>query len=305
MLRSHCHCPKQGSILVFMASSVHLRLHQVRAAYRLVGEVRELGAEPSEWRRHLLEGLNFLVGTQVAMSCEMPAPFDGRMPPPELVVDLGWRGEAERAVWLDFVRHCVVDKGHWYEDPAASGNNRLQAQGRSFTRLRQHFVDDARWYRSPHVMEGRRATGIDGFIVSSRVVSRLGVSNLMVLHRAWGEPLPEEPQRRLVALVHGELGRLWKAAPVQDPRADLAPRLHQVFERLCAGDSEKQVAARLGLSPHTVHNYVKDLHRHFAACSRGELMGHCILRAADFRPRLSRELELSNSAQRTPGPDPT
>jgi hypothetical protein len=39
-----------------------------------------------------------------------------------------------------------------------------------------------------------------------------------------------------------------------------------------------------------VHNYVKDLHRRFAATSRGELLARCAPRTADFRPRLSREL---------------
>ncbi len=314
MPRPHCHCPKQGSILVFMASSYYLKLHDVRAACRLVGEVRELGADPLAWRRHLLEGLNLLVGTQVGMASEMPAPFDvsclrltlrdgivgmasempalfdGRIPPPEGVLDLGWASEAERNVYLGFVNRCIIDNSRWLDDPTTCGINRLQAEGRSFTRLRQHFVDDARWSRSPYVNEERRGAGIGELLVSSRVVPRLGVGNLLVLHRGWGKPPLEEPQRRLVALVHAELGRLWEAVPVHDPMADLAPRLRQVLERLRAGDAEKQIAVRLGLSRHTVHNYVKDLHRRFEASSRGELLARCTPRAADFRPRLSREL---------------
>ncbi|HTO96771.1 MAG TPA: LuxR C-terminal-related transcriptional regulator, partial [Myxococcales bacterium] len=38
------------------------------------------------------------------------------------------------------------------------------------------------------------------------------------------------------------------------------------------GRSEKQVAAQLGLSLHTVHDYVKGLHRRLGVQSRGELL---------------------------------
>jgi DNA-binding CsgD family transcriptional regulator len=52
----------------------------------------------------------------------------------------------------------------------------------------------------------------------------------------------------------------------------LSNRQRQTLERLLVGDSEKQIAAALGISPNTTHVYVKALHRHFAVCSRGELL---------------------------------
>ena len=60
----------------------------------------------------------------------------------------------------------------------------------------------------------------------------------------------------------------------------LSPRMRQTLERLLAGDSEKEIAARLNLSPHTVHVYVKTLYRRFGVCSRGELFARFIRRAA-------------------------
>jgi DNA-binding CsgD family transcriptional regulator len=53
--------------------------------------------------------------------------------------------------------------------------------------------------------------------------------------------------------------------------AILSPRMRQTLERLVAGDSEKEVAVRLGVSPHTVHVYVKSLYRRLSVSSRGEL----------------------------------
>jgi DNA-binding CsgD family transcriptional regulator len=61
----------------------------------------------------------------------------------------------------------------------------------------------------------------------------------------------------------------------------LSPRMRQTLERLLAGDSEKEIAVRLRLSPHTVHVYVKTLYRRFDVCSRGELFARFIERRRD------------------------
>ena len=56
----------------------------------------------------------------------------------------------------------------------------------------------------------------------------------------------------------------------------LPPRQRQTLDRLLAGDSEKQIAARLEVSKHTVHIYVKSLYRRFGVCSRGELLAQFV-----------------------------
>jgi DNA-binding NarL/FixJ family response regulator len=62
-----------------------------------------------------------------------------------------------------------------------------------------------------------------------------------------------------------------RAAPAS-PLPELSPRMEQTLDRLLLGDSEKQIANRLGLSRHTVHVYVKALYRGFGVSSRGELL---------------------------------
>ena len=52
----------------------------------------------------------------------------------------------------------------------------------------------------------------------------------------------------------------------------LSPRMEQTVRWLLGGDSEKQVAAKLRLSQHTVHVYVKALYRKYKVSSRGELL---------------------------------
>ena len=56
------------------------------------------------------------------------------------------------------------------------------------------------------------------------------------------------------------------------PPFHLSRRLLQTLALLLEGDAEKEVALKLGLSPHTVHVYVKALYRRFAVNSRGELL---------------------------------
>jgi DNA-binding CsgD family transcriptional regulator len=56
----------------------------------------------------------------------------------------------------------------------------------------------------------------------------------------------------------------------------LSPRLRQTLDRLLAGDSEKQIAVRLRISPHTVHVYAKQLHKRFGVSSRGELLARFV-----------------------------
>ena len=85
---------------------------------------------------------------------------------------------------------------------------------------------------------------------------------------------PANHKRKMVA----ELCRLIEeqVRPRPDPTAGLTPRHLQTLQRLLAGDSEKEVAVRLGVSRHTVHVYVSGLYRHFDVSSRGELLARFV-----------------------------
>jgi DNA-binding CsgD family transcriptional regulator len=52
----------------------------------------------------------------------------------------------------------------------------------------------------------------------------------------------------------------------------VSPREQQVLDLLTRGCSTKETAERLELSPHTVHDHVKSLHRKLGVSSRGELI---------------------------------
>ncbi len=56
------------------------------------------------------------------------------------------------------------------------------------------------------------------------------------------------------------------------PANALSPREQETLTHLLAGASEKEVAARIGRSRHTVHSYVKKIYRQFGVTSRAELL---------------------------------
>jgi DNA-binding NarL/FixJ family response regulator len=77
------------------------------------------------------------------------------------------------------------------------------------------------------------------------------------------------------------VGRALVSASEPSPER-LAPRLRQTLAFLLEGDGEKQVAARLGLSVATTHQYVTALYRHFGVRSRAQLMAHALRRPRWF-----------------------
>src|SRR5438874_13759691 len=84
-----------------------------------------------------------------------------------------------------------------------------------------------------------------------------------------------ERQRRLIA----ELCKVVEAyisGGVASGAVGLSPRMRQTLDGLMLGDSEKQIAGKLRVSPHTVHVYVKQLYKRFNANSRGELMARFV-----------------------------
>ncbi len=52
----------------------------------------------------------------------------------------------------------------------------------------------------------------------------------------------------------------------------LSPAQQRVLYELLEGSSEKDVAAKLNLSPHTIHNHVREIYSRFSVHSRAELM---------------------------------
>jgi DNA-binding CsgD family transcriptional regulator len=141
---------------------------------------------------------------------------------------------------------------------------------------RQQFVTDAEWYRSDHYLECRAPMGSD-FQIYSKLNLQDGTPLGVGIHRGSRDRQFTQRDCDIVDLFHAECGRLYGASsrkPALDPRiSQLPPRVQRVLKELTSsGDGEKQIALRLGLSRHTVHEYVKVLDEKLGVTSRAELM---------------------------------
>jgi DNA-binding CsgD family transcriptional regulator len=250
-----------------------LRLRDVRNVFRLIGEVRELGHDPKVWRPHMVKRLRRLFAAEIVVSSEVHAQTT-RTPGKLRVIDIGWSCDSEDHLWDihserddENLEEWRIVAGHVPQDAEASDSVPVPVKpikpvygGRSFL-LSQ--------YSLPHI----------------NAVDQLG------LHRAFGEPHFSAGEHRMLRMFHVELGRLWKRDALKDasnPQQDLPPRLSQTLNELLSGKSEKEIANRLELSRHTIHNYVKALHQRFEVSSRGELLAKAgAQNKPDFMPKLS------------------
>jgi DNA-binding CsgD family transcriptional regulator len=260
-----------------MGQSKNLRLRDVRAVFRLIGECREVGLDSTLWRTHMFTELLRLTGGKVAMGGPtlMHDNFAGGQPLP--VLDVGWDGAREQKIFHQY----MLDRMH-LRDPAISRFGAqlatLPAGVKSHTRSRRQLADDRSWYASAAFCDYLRPSGVDDGLMSLVVVAD-GRAHGIALFRPPGERRFTPRDRRLLHLFHTELAphlRADLAPPGCDPISSLSPRLREVLACLLEGDSETQAAKRLGLTPATAHQYIKALYRHLAVGSRAELMARFV-----------------------------
>ncbi len=259
-----------------MSKSQIIGLADVRQIFGLLGEIRERRADPAAWRLHLLSGLTALLGAHVGLTGEMELPYTLDRMRPTNPVDFGWRGDQERKAWQDyFSRLDISDDPTWQVI--------YPHVGEPLTKFRDQFMSSAQWYRSEHVQRFRRTSGVDSFIVSLRPLPWMNRDHIIYLLRGWGEPPLSLRHQRIVELFHDELVIMLQR-DVHNARADplpatLSPRLRQTLQLLLAGHAEKQIAARMTLSRHTVHQYIRNLYRRVNVCSKAELLAKLLAKA--------------------------
>jgi len=263
-----------------MTKADTLRLRDVRDAYRLIGECRDLGGDPTLWRRHMLAGAQRLFGaTQVAGG-------EGQLCGPTGPI----RALSAFDVTDDPVVHAAFVAYHRAAGPADDPYWRALARvpGHLITLARRQLVGDADWFRSHSYQAFREPGRIQHELSSVMALSADGGMSIISLNRIAGEADFSAREQSLFHFFHGELGRLigGALASAAEPAPDsLSPRLRQTLRCLVEGDSEKQIAARLGLSQATVHQYVKMLYGRFGVRSRAQLLAHVLKRVRRERWR--------------------
>ena len=232
------------------------------ALLHLVGEVTELPADKTVRRTHVLWGLMKLIGGRSAAAVEMALPHEGPFARPGTIININTTCQAEaRAAEVYLIHNTPAD-------PILP--EFLAARGKTITMVRDPENKD--WYRSPHYDALRRPYDI-GDSLYCRLTLPDGTDMTVGLQRCPGDPQFTERDKALVHLLHTHAPHVYYApAPRRPELESLAPRLQPVMRYLLQGDAEKEVAAKLKLSRHTVHRYTQTIYQQLEVHTRAELL---------------------------------
>jgi len=273
-----------------MGKSQRLRASQLRGIERLLGECQELWYDTAAWRTRMFAGLCELTGAQCALGGELAG---GRKGP-------AWTPLQEPTTWgmtptaLECFGRFMARGDPAIDVPTERLRRTLRdAKGRVITADQRQLVKSREWQYSEIYNEYFRPSELEHRLVSyqelpcaARAVGG-SVHQGVTLYRLRGEKPFGERELRIVQHFDERCGRLIGSAlssVAADPLAELPPRVGQTLMRLLEGRSEKQAAARMGISRHTVDDYVKHLHRHFGVSRRRELLVRCRALSARLQP---------------------
>jgi DNA-binding CsgD family transcriptional regulator len=253
-------------------SIAQFRSEDVRALLHLVGEAREHLRAGESATAHILCGLSSLTRSQVAIEMECTHVELGHVPRLLACSQRGWASDRDRAIVYDWLATARLE-----DDPMNAAA--LRTGQPLVTLVRADAISDADWERTVLYNEVHRRAAIGDSLLSLRRLALPGAAHVVVLKRALGERPFEARERDLVHFLLHECPWVFerpRAAPVPD--VGLSPRERETFTLLLTNASEKQIAARLGLSRYTVHGYIKTIYKKLGVTSRAELMARAIAR---------------------------
>lgn len=107
--------------------------------------------------------------------------------------------------------------------------------------------------------------GADGYLLKD--LDRLDIGQQAAAALSGGAPLSPSIAAYVLRYLRGQ-----QEQPKPDDDADLSPREYELLQLLARGQSNRQAAEALSLSPHTVGDHVKSIYRKLGVSSRGEAM---------------------------------
>jgi len=246
-----------------------MRATDVQKILRLVGGAAELWYEPSLQRQFTLDSLCRLLNARMGVCFTIgDCVYGGQTPCPDFTqVGLD---DCGASLWQKYLKTGTP------RDPVMDVLSAVQ--GRVITFTRREAVADTDWLNSDHYKKLRKPLGLGPSLYVKINAQSIDRQTLVLLCRATGAEAFSERDAYLVDLCLSEMAWPFTAEMnYVDPKLEsLQPRLKKVMMLLLEGDSEKQVAFKLGLSPHTVHEYVKDLYSELKVSSRGELLAQWV-----------------------------
>ncbi|HLJ95507.1 MAG TPA: helix-turn-helix transcriptional regulator [Gemmataceae bacterium] len=288
-----------------MSRSSLLRAADNRAVYQLVGECRELGDDPAEWRRHLLAEITRLTGSAVSLEIEGefldPFRATGR-------AEWGWETSGlDRPVFLSIQEELARRGGGFI--PMVPAYLASRHAGLAPCLSRKDVLADAQWYRSRYYQNYHVPSGVNHIMYCifpkpgpGGKLSALTLVRPLQERRDFSarqKGIVQELHEKITAMICGPLAGFHEPSPAQLP-----PRVRQLLRCLLEGDSDKQAACRLGLGRHTINQYAKTIFVHFGMGSRAELLARWLRRGWGNRCAWADSVPYLHGAQTFP-PNPS
>lgn len=249
-----------------MSDSLQISLSDIRAIARLLSECREVGDDPLGWRLHFYVTLGNLVGAEWIIGGEMS----------------GYKLDAVH------LPGNAANVGQFLvENPLLSQIGRDQikslhaADRQNIFLVKEPGLAQGQWVRCYDDQRLAQTIKTAVCLHSLQPTSKADYWDMLSLCRPASEPRFNQREAVLVALLHGEVARLVGgplAEPCEATPSQLSQRVRQVLNCMLQGDSDKEIAARLNLSPHTINQHTKRIYLHFQVKSRGELLARWIRR---------------------------
>lgn len=249
---------------------------EIRMLLNLVGECRELGDDPLTWRRHFYERIALLTDADVAMGGESRSDTLPNGAPARMTIlgstDSGWPSHSEEQAWQCHIREVQRNPNYsplmnvYLEQTARTGFD---------VKTREELIRDPEWYRHPYFANFHQPLGLDAALMCLFPVPGRDSISAVFMGRAPGrqnfstleKTIVREAHQAVACLLGGALTTFDTPSPSQ-----LGRRAGEVLELLLDGATDKQIAARLGITQATVNDHTRRLFQRFGVNSRTELM---------------------------------
>jgi DNA-binding CsgD family transcriptional regulator len=248
-----------------------------RAVVRILADVASMDGSPDHKRDHLLRELGILLKVDTFLWGVAPLIEPGKQPV-YLFQNSGGIDDDRMALMLKAIEHPETGA------MTARLAEEIIAAGGHITRLRQDVIDD-HWFLHSDASPIWREANVGPILFSMRPIAGVGTS-VVGFYRPVAAPLFDEREARIAHIVLSEVGWLHEAGMPHSAAKDvpkLPPRCRLILNQLVHGRPRKDIAADLGISPHTVNDYIKQIFRHFGVRSHLELIAR--LRHGDGKDR--------------------
>ena len=250
---------------------------EMRRIYQIIGECRELGDDLVQWRSHLWLQTAELVDADLMLH----AVIDDKPDEPNMRNGAAWGFENGFNLkgWVTLLQEYGSSLKSEMTELMLP---RIRKEQRGNASTRQMLIADRDWHATFDKRVMADTLGTSATIQSYHWLRYDRNSfDAMTITRGVNRREFTEREAFLVGMLHSEITSMIGNALIgyEEPQPSvLAPRVRQVLACMLEGDSDKQIAIRLGISPHTVNQYTKVIFQHFTVCTRTELLARWIRR---------------------------